>query len=245
MGKKKASTSLFSPAIFGEILRNERRERGYSNTRKFSAAILDKTGTYIDFDTLLTYERGEREPDVTKLVAIAVTLADDLWTEWLTSILSSCVPEGVEDVSIDTLERLRRSLRYLTSIISNLLEDDVDIFDEHTCKVFSGFFGKSHDGKEWAKFIGNEKVQSLVRSYERADKPEWGEYEQLLELLHDEPELARLIARDEAETILLSNLTSEDFRNIYNPETRKKATAIVRDKTRRGGASIKAKDERG
>ena len=245
MGKKKANTSLFSPAIFGEILRNERRERGYSNTRKFSAAILDKTGTYIDFDTLLTYERGEREPDVTKLVAIAVTLAGDFWTEWLPSVLSSCVPEDVEEISIGTLERLHRNLGYLISLISSLHEEGVDVDDEHTRKVVSALFGKDYDRNEWVRFMGNANVQSLIRSYERADKPEWGEYEPLLGLFHDEPELSHLIAGDEAEAILLSNLTNEDFRNIYNPETRKKATAIVRDKTRRGGASIKAKGERG
>lgn len=241
MGKKKADTPLFSPTIFGEILRDARRDRGYSNTKKFSAAILDKTGTYIDFDTLLTYERGEREPDVTKLVAIAVTLSDDFWIEWLPSVLASCVPENVEEISIETLERLHRNLGYLVSLLSSLHEEDINIEDESTRRVISALFGKDYDKNEWAKFIGNAKTRSLVSSYEKTDKPEWGEYEPLLDLFHDEPELANLIAKDKTEAILLSNLAYEDFQNIYNPETRRKATAILRDEMRRAGTSGKAK----
>lgn len=76
MTAKKQATKVFSPEAFGKELRNSRRTAGYSSTPKFSEAIKEKTGIYIDHETLHRIERGEREPDITKLIAMSATLAD-------------------------------------------------------------------------------------------------------------------------------------------------------------------------
>lgn len=74
MGKKKPATPVFDPVKFGSHLREKRRTLGFSNTGVLSDAIKADTGVYIDFDTLHKIERGEREPDVSKLAAICFTL---------------------------------------------------------------------------------------------------------------------------------------------------------------------------
>lgn len=74
MAKKKPPTSVFVPEQFGAELRKKRRESGFASTKAFSDAIKDETGVYVDFDTLNKIERGEREPDVSKLVAMCATI---------------------------------------------------------------------------------------------------------------------------------------------------------------------------
>lgn len=90
--KKKPDTTVFSPDRFGNILRSERRKKGFTNTKQLSEAIKEKTGVFVDFDTLMKYERGEREPDVTKLLAIAVTIFEDKWVTELSAVLISSLP---------------------------------------------------------------------------------------------------------------------------------------------------------
>lgn len=92
MANKKRATSVFDPQRFGNALRAERRKKGYTNTRVFSEAIQKETDVFIDFDTLMKYERGEREPDVTKLVAIAFTLFKTNWIEELETLLIASLP---------------------------------------------------------------------------------------------------------------------------------------------------------
>lgn len=75
MAKKKPDTSVFSPEQFGEYVRGKRRACGYSSTKVFSDSIKQLTEVYIDPDTLNKIERGEREPDISKFVAICEALA--------------------------------------------------------------------------------------------------------------------------------------------------------------------------
>lgn len=75
MGKTKPDTNIFSPEQFGKSLRMMRRLAGFSNTRSFSEAIESCTSESINFEVLMRYERGEREPDLTNLIAISMTIA--------------------------------------------------------------------------------------------------------------------------------------------------------------------------
>lgn len=93
MAKKKSDTRVFSPERFGRKLREERRLAGYKNTKEFSEAITKLTWSFIDFDTLMKYERGEREPDVSKLVAITFTLYGADWKDGLAELLSFAQPK--------------------------------------------------------------------------------------------------------------------------------------------------------
>lgn len=72
---------IFNQKRFGEVIRQWRRQEGYSNTASLSEAIETKTGVYIDKDTLIRIERGERLPDVGKYFAIILTLSGDSWRE--------------------------------------------------------------------------------------------------------------------------------------------------------------------
>lgn len=93
MARKKAATEVFDPVKFGTHLRNERRRAGFSNTKDLSKALQEKTGTFIDFDTLLKFERGEREPDISKLIALSVVIYGDRWDEGLVSLASGAMPD--------------------------------------------------------------------------------------------------------------------------------------------------------
>lgn len=92
MPKTKKPTNVFNPALFGEQLRTERRKAGFSNTKLLSKAIKKQTGVFIDFDTLMKYERGEREPDVTKLVAISFTLYQEKWLSGMNNLIMLSIP---------------------------------------------------------------------------------------------------------------------------------------------------------
>lgn len=74
MRKKAKATELFDPLFFGKKLRTVRRARGFKNTKELSSAIKRVTGVYIDFDTLMRYERGERDPCASNFAALLVTL---------------------------------------------------------------------------------------------------------------------------------------------------------------------------
>ncbi len=74
MARKKQPTKVFDPIEFGKLVREDRKRAGFSSAPKFSKAIKEKTGVYIDPDTLHKIERGEREPDVTKLIAMSATM---------------------------------------------------------------------------------------------------------------------------------------------------------------------------
>ena len=86
MALKKRPTKVFDPVEFGKLVREDRKRAGFTSTPKFSAAIKEKTGVYIDPDTLHKIERGEREPDVTKLIAISATMYEKHSLGWLTGL---------------------------------------------------------------------------------------------------------------------------------------------------------------
>lgn len=82
MARKKAATKVFDPATFGKLVRMDRKRAGFSSAPKFSEAIKNKTGVYVDPDTLHKIERGEREPDITKLIAICATMYERELLGW-------------------------------------------------------------------------------------------------------------------------------------------------------------------
>lgn len=93
----KPPTKVFDPVAFGKTLRSERRKCGFSNTKKLSKAIEEKTGIFIDFDTLMRYERGEREPDISKITAIAFTLYDYEFKNGRDKLLNDALPISLDN----------------------------------------------------------------------------------------------------------------------------------------------------
>lgn len=75
MAKKKPDTYVFSPVRFGEYVRKKRRGAGYASTGEFSESIKELAGVYIDPDSLIKIERGEREPDISKAIAMSEAIA--------------------------------------------------------------------------------------------------------------------------------------------------------------------------
>lgn len=144
MANTKASTKVFNPAAFGEILRSERRKAGFSNTKLLSQAVKQETGVFIDFDTLMKYERGEREPDITKLIAIAFTLYHEKWLHGLNNFLMLSIPIEFENGNItsgikifsqaqgnaeeDTLEK--QAIKSKITSLEYLLEETLSMLNE-------------------------------------------------------------------------------------------------------------------
>lgn len=125
MVRVKQETKVFSPFAFGKKLRSERRIKGYSNTKKFSEAIQERTGVFIDFDTLMKYERGEREPDITKLMAISFALYENRWLKGLENLLIYSMPlDSVTSLSmqVEALDELYEELNSISHKLKTLEE---------------------------------------------------------------------------------------------------------------------------
>ena len=86
----KHDTPVFSPKLFGELIRRKRREAGFSNAEKFHSAIKERTGVNICKDTIHLIERGERTPSLSKTVAIFFTLYGLDWPKHIGEDLRSC-----------------------------------------------------------------------------------------------------------------------------------------------------------
>lgn len=105
---------IFDPKRFGELVRQERRKAGFSNTARLSDGIREATGVFIDKDTLIRIERGERLPDVQKFFAIAYTLGGSRWESFACDFL-----EGSID-GIAALREVESDLRECASILNEL-----------------------------------------------------------------------------------------------------------------------------
>lgn len=68
---------FFNAKWFGDYLRQTRKAEGYKNTKQLSEAIEERTGVYIDFNSIDRYERGERMPGVDRFFAIIATLENE------------------------------------------------------------------------------------------------------------------------------------------------------------------------
>lgn len=114
----KPPTKVFDPQAFGETLRNERRKHGFSNTKKLSKAIEEKTGVFIDFDTLMRYERGEREPDISKITAIAFSLYGYEFKEGREKLLNAALP-----ISLDNTKTQKQAISNMNILHASLHND--------------------------------------------------------------------------------------------------------------------------
>lgn len=87
--------TLFNAEWFGHYVRGARHDAGFKNAKSFSNAIEEKTGVFIDKDTILLIERGERLPDVEKYYAIVATISDSnnlmQWQAWADDVLDYCL----------------------------------------------------------------------------------------------------------------------------------------------------------
>lgn len=95
MGKNvKGDSEIFSPVRFGAALKNAREHVGITSADKLSKIAKEKTGVTINRDTIYKYERGEREPDITNLVAMFLSMFGDSWADELRDCLLSSMPSG-------------------------------------------------------------------------------------------------------------------------------------------------------
>ena len=102
---------IFDQRKFGALIRRWRRQEGYSNTELFSEAIEEKTGVYIDKDTLVRIERGERLPDVGKYFALILTLSGDCWRNDSVQVMEESLRGRAALIELeDKLEWIRASV---------------------------------------------------------------------------------------------------------------------------------------
>lgn len=123
MARKKAPTSVFDPEAFGSALKRRRKEQGFSSVPKLCESIEDLTGVHIDPDTLYKIERGEREPDMTKLVSICITLYGVSWRTKLGYILNESVPEEYRNGGLSNEEAMTAIQTLLSQISIGEIEE--------------------------------------------------------------------------------------------------------------------------
>ena len=124
MTRKKAPTDVFDPEAFGLALKRRRKEQGYRSVPKLCEAIENLTGVHIDPDTLYKIERGEREPDMTKLVAICITLYGVSWRTKLGYLLNESVPDKYRNGGLSD----ERAATAIQTLLSQISLDEVEEF---------------------------------------------------------------------------------------------------------------------
>lgn len=149
---KKAATEFFDPVKFGRILREKRRVAGFSNTRKLSQSVKEKTGVFVDPDTLLKYERGEREPDITKFTALLVTIFGDEWRDEMPEIIIESMPDGGRAV-VQIGASLRAKLREMAH-----MEQAINI---KTIAAVSSSLSIPYDEAE--TLCSNSEIQNILK----------------------------------------------------------------------------------
>lgn len=91
---KKPKTPVFDPEAFGKTLRKFRRNADFSSADSFCEAVKEKTGVYIDKNTIHMIERGERDPDITKLIAMCFVISESISDTW-ESVLETLIEESL------------------------------------------------------------------------------------------------------------------------------------------------------
>lgn len=163
---------IFNQKRFGEAIRQWRRQEGYSNTTAFSNAIENKTGVYIDKDTLIRIERGERLPDVGKYFAIILTLSGDAWREESIQIMEDSLNGRGALIELeDKLNWVKASVEGFLSSLKMLEEKELglDVLDSlrGSFEVFySSGLDKIQEASSFASSIQCDTEQDEIRRIE-------------------------------------------------------------------------------
>lgn len=118
--------TLFNARWFGRYVREERHKAGFKSAKSFSDAIQEKTGVFIDKDTILLIERGERLPDVEKYYAIIATISNSnslmCWQSWADDIIDYCLDgRSVLLVAEEDISLSERQLNVFTEQYAHIL----------------------------------------------------------------------------------------------------------------------------
>lgn len=163
---------IFNQKRFGEAIRQWRRQEGYSNTTAFSNAIENKTGVYIDKDTLIRIERGERLPDVGKYFAIILTLSGDAWREESIQIMEDSLNGRGALIELeDKLNWVKARVEGFLSSLEMLEEKELglDVLDSlrSSFEVFySSDLDKIQEASSFASSIQCDTEQDEIRRIE-------------------------------------------------------------------------------
>lgn len=157
--RPKSPTAVFVPEKFGQYLREKRRKAGFSSAPKFSESIKEKTGIYIDHETIHKIERGEREPDITKLIAMCFAIKPTNYLGVLDDLIVSSHPadfyflDGTNEEK-EYIEAYRRrfnsepTVEHVLSVFDIVQSKDNEIEGTTEEKVFGNAFRAAYKLEE-------------------------------------------------------------------------------------------------
>ena len=72
------ASEVFDFALFGILIRKERKDQGISSVDEFVKSIEEKTGLSVPKEALTRIESGKQEPRLSQVIAISLTLYNRL-----------------------------------------------------------------------------------------------------------------------------------------------------------------------
>lgn len=135
MANRAKENDILDLAEFGAWLADLRRKEGYSSPEKLSAAIKEKTGMTISHRSIYRLEHGESTITLPQLVAISITLFDEILSPLLvyaikdTASMRYKLIESITmyEVIIDEFKASRSALKATSELPEDSLETIVEV----------------------------------------------------------------------------------------------------------------------
>ena len=87
---------LFDWTVFGALIRNKRKKKGYKTAEEFSQTIYNRTRFNISAETLYKIEGGKQVPNAMQLMAICMSVN---WSPQIGDLFSVCASNEWNEVA--------------------------------------------------------------------------------------------------------------------------------------------------
>lgn len=90
------SEDLFDWTVFGALIRNKRRKKGYKTAEEFSKTIYNRTRFTISAETIYKIEGGKQVPNAMQLMAICMSVS---WSPQIGDLFAVCASNEWNEVA--------------------------------------------------------------------------------------------------------------------------------------------------
>lgn len=91
---------LFDWTVFGALIRNKRKKKGYKTAEEFSRTIYNRTRFTISAETLYKIEGGKQVPNAMQLMAICMSVS---WSPQIGNLFAVCASNEWNEVAAGAL----------------------------------------------------------------------------------------------------------------------------------------------